>query len=294
MKMHFAMTDCGEVHHFLGIRIQRSRTKRVITFDQEHYIDQILEKFGMSQCKPVGTPLDKSIQLKRDDSDNKVCSTNYRQIIGSIMYAMLATRPDIAAAVSIVSQFLERPSEAHLCAAKRILRYLKGTKDYKLHLGQNSDLTLVGYSDANWGNDPDTRRSTTGYLFYLSGGVITWSSKRQPTVALSSMEAEYMAHAQVTIEAIWLRNLLSELGFKQKVTTIYEDNQSCIALAKNPIDHQRVKHIDTRYHFIRERIESGEINLEYLPSEDMIADALTKALPKPAFTKLVNKIGLFA
>src|SRR5271163_2532660 len=156
----------------------------------------------------------------------------------------------------------------HIQAVKRILRYLKGTKGYKLHFGgQLGGQKLVGYCDANWGNEINSRKSTSGYLFYLAGGVISWSSKRQPTVVLSSTEAEYMALTHTTKEAIWLQFFLKEIEFREEHTamTIYEDNQSNIALAKNPIHHARIKHIDIQHHFIREKMESGEIDLEYMP-----------------------------
>jgi len=316
LSKKFSMTDCGEVHHFLGLNIRRNRAAHSITLDQEHYVDQILSRFGMTDCKPVQTPLDTSVQLKRTDEKtdgDKIDSTLYRQIIGSLMFLMVGSRPDIAAAIGTVSQFSTNPVKSHYVAVKRILRYVKGTKGYKLHLGQvnnnniqanadnreydnngkqSTELNLMGFSDANWGGDVDTRKSTTGYIFFLSGGVISWSSKRQATVALSSTEAEYMALTHTTKEAIWLRTLLAELGFNQNTTTIYEDNQSCMALAKNPVHHARTKHIDIQHHFVREKVELNDIELIYISSEDMVADALTKSLPRPKFERLVGKMGL--
>jgi len=305
----FEMTDCGELHYFLGLRVQRDRARRILTLNQGHFVDQILMRFNMTDCHPVSTPLDPSVQLKRsdgggyDDDNNNNKETNYadetlfRQIIGSLMFLMIGTRPDIAAAVSIISQFSTKPTQEHYQAAKRILRYLKGSANLKLYLGGISEadktLKLIGYSDANWGNDTDTRKSTTGYLFYLSGGVVSWSSKRQATVALSSTEAEYMALTHTTKETIWLRTILKELGFAQNdATTLYEDNQSCIALAKNPIHHARTKHIDIQHHFVREKVESKEVELAYMSTDDMVADALTKPLARPKFAKLVAQMNL--
>ena len=247
----------------------------------------------MTECKPVATPLDPSIQLKIADA-SPVDQTLFQQIIGSLMYLMIGTRPDIAAAVSIISQFASNPTTLHHQAAKRILRYLKGTINLKLNYGdKDTKPMLIGYSDANWGNDINTRRSTTGYIFYLSGGAISWSSKRQATVALSSTEAEYMALSQTTREAIWLRTLLAELNYPQEgATTLFEDNQSAIALAKNPVHHARSKHIDIQHHYIREKIESKEIDINYMPTDAMIADALTKPLARPKFSKFVAEMGL--
>jgi len=295
LSQTFAMTDCSEIHHFLGIRITRDQNKCTITLDQGHYIDQILTRFNMTNCKPVATPLDASIQLKITEDAEITDVTLYQQIVSSAMYLMIATRPDIAATISIISQFTSKPTRDHHHATKHLLHYLKGTRNYKLHLGcqDDSDLSLIGYSDTNWGGDVNTRKSTTGYLFYLSGGVISWSSKRQATVALSSTEAEYMALTHATKEAIWLRSLLDELGFKQHhPTTLFEDNQSAIALAKNPVYHMQSKHIDIQYHFTREKLESNEIELVYKPTIEMIADALTKPLTRPKLEPLVIKMGL--
>jgi hypothetical protein len=218
------------------------------------------------------------------------------------MYLMIGTRPDLAAAVSIISQFASRPTQTHLTAARRVLRYLKGSIGRRLHLGSGStttkndttkNLRLTGYSDANWGGDQD-RRSTSGYLFYCYGGLVSWSSKKQPIVALSSTEAEYIALTHAAKEAIWLRSLIGELqqNLELEPTLIYEDNQSCIALAKNPVFHARSKHIDIRHHFIRDKVESKEIELAYMSTNEMIADALTKALPHPRFSQHVGKMGL--
>src|SRR5208282_831251 len=162
------------------------------------------------------------------------------------MFLMIGSRPDLAVAISFLSQSMSNPSPHHMQAAKRVLRYIKGTRDLKLHLGnrENDGIMLTRFSNANWGNDAETRRSTTGYLFYLCDGLISWTSKKQPTVALLTTEAEYIALSHASTEAIWLRSFLNELGFDQiKATVINEDNQSCISLAKNPINHARTKHI---------------------------------------------------
>ena len=224
LSKEFEMTDCGELHQFLGIQITCDRANQRISLDQSQLANQIMSRFGMTECNPVTTPLDPSIQLKSaETSQSPVDQTLFRQMIGSLMYLMTGTRPDIAAAVSIISQFASNPTILHHQAAKRILRYIKGMINMKLNLreklnsGDRRDKQpiLIGYSDANWGNDINTRRSTTGYIFYLSGGAISWSSKRQATVALSSTEAEYMALTQAIKEAIWLRSLLAELNYTQ-------------------------------------------------------------------------------
>src|SRR5665213_2460535 len=287
LSNEFEMTDCGELHHFLGIRVTRDRANQRLSLDQSQLANQILKRFGILECKPVTTPLESSIQLKSAEiSQSPVDQTLFRQMIGSLMYLMIGMRPDIAAAVSIISQFASNPMTLYHQATKRILRYLKGMINLKLNFGEklnsgeeSQSPTLIGYSDANWGNDVSTRRSTTGYIFFLSGGAISWSSKRQATVALSSTEAEYMALTQATKEAIWLRSLLAELNYTQeRPTTLFEDNQSAIALARNPVHHARSKHIDIQHHFVREKIESKEIEISYMATDEMITDALTKPL----------------
>jgi hypothetical protein len=208
------------------------------------------------------------------------------------MYCMLGTRPDIAYAVGALSQFASNPGKAHWQAVKRVMRYLQGTKE--LCLTYSSSIDVLGYTDADWGGDQDNRRSTSGYLFKIGDGAISWSSKKQRTVALSSTEAEYMAATQATKEAVWLCLLLDEIGYTQNKipTTIMADNQSCIALAKNPTFHARTKHIDIQHHYIRERLEDGDIELVYCNTNDMVADVLTKALSRDKLVGFSEEMGL--
>jgi hypothetical protein len=210
------------------------------------------------------------------------------------MYIMLGTRADIAFAVLVLSRYLSNPTQSHLLAAKRVLRYLRGTAD--LALTYRGDLQpLLGYTDADWGGDIETRRSTAGYLFNVGSGAISWSSKRQPTVALSSCEAEYMGETQATKEAIWLKRLLQELHVDRsqtQATIIFGDNQSAIALAKNPQFHARTKHIDIQHHFVREKQDEGLIDIRYISTAEQVADGLTKALPKDAFQQFRSALGL--
>ena len=220
-------------------------------------------------------------------------SIQYQSAVGSLLYAALATRPDIAQAVGAVSKFNSTPTEAHLTAVKRILRYLKGTMNLALKYQQSENGTLVGYSDADWANDPDDRHSTTGNLFMMSGAAVSWLSKKQPTVALSTSEAEYIALSTATQEAIWFRRLLYDLGkFTNEPTILMEDNQGAIAIAHNPVDHARTKHIDIRYHFVREAVQERFVELKYCSSRNMIADLLTKPLSGEQFKRLRQAMGL--
>jgi hypothetical protein len=236
----------------------------------------------MSEYKPVSMPMDPGTELTKTEPTENLTpedKTTYQSIVGSLMYAMLGTRPDIAYAVGSVSQFNSAPGNQHWTAVtKRILRYLKGTAHYGLtYTPSNEDHDhdyLDEYSDANWGSSED-RRSTGGFVFFLGSAAVSWSSKKQPTVALRSTEAEYMAITQATKELIWLQQLINEISYPiNRITLLHADNQGCIALAKNPQFHARSKHIDIQHHFIREKVESDGIDLVFCGTEDMIADIM--------------------
>jgi hypothetical protein len=298
LMKQYEMSDLGELHYCLGIEFKRNRAQHTITMNQRKFIEQVLENFGMHDCKPIGTPLDVNSKLvKLSDEEVKqyereMNGVPYKQAVGSLMYAMIGTRPDLAYPQSVVSQFMANPGPMHWMAVKRIMRYLKGTLDVELCLG-GKDLELFGYCDADWGGNAHDRRSTTGYAFQVGKGVVSWNSKRQPTIALSTTEAEYMAASQSIKEAIWLRQLFEDVGFAQvEATRIMCDNQGCIALAKNPTHHSRTKHIDVQHHFIREKIEDKVIDLKYCPTEHMIADVLTKGLAKVKHKEFIEAMGL--
>jgi len=210
------------------------------------------------------------------------------------MYAMVGTRPDIAFAMSTLAKYANKATEKHLRIARRVVAYLRTTATHHITYPRGSGtLTLTGYCDSDWGSDKTDRRSTTGYVFQIGGAPISWTSKKQKTTALSSTEAEYMAATQATKEAIYLRRLLKDLGHEQtSPTVIREDNQGTIAIARNPCHHERTKHIDIQYHFTREKIESGDIMLEYCQTEDQVADIMTKALTKDKFVRLLKMMGL--
>lgn len=216
----------------------------------------------------------------------------YQKLIGSLMYAMLGSRPDIAFAVSLVSRFASNPSPAHMTAAKRILRYLKGTLDFQLtYRGDLKNLT--GYSDADWAGCKSTRRSTGGFVFNVGSGAISWSSKRQATVALSSCESELMAETQAAKEAVWLNRFLAEVMHEEQVACIIHcDNQGAIALAKNDQFHARTKHIEIREKWVREAVAAGQVELEYIPTDQQVADGLTKPLSKDKFIAYRSAIGV--
>ncbi|POM68330.1 Integrase catalytic core protein [Phytophthora palmivora] len=282
LRSEFSIKELGDLKYCLGIEIHRKREKMIV-MNQRAYIKRLAEKSGVDKCKDIYTPADSSAKLMKSSEDEYfVAKYPYRELVGALMYLATSTRPDIAYAVGEVAKFCERYNKSHWVAAKRILKYLKTTQDVGLVFNGGIKGELVGYADANWAGDLDTRRSTTGYVFFFNGSAISWKSKRQPTVATSSTEAEYMALYNAIQEAVWLRQLLKDLGYENKgTTTIYQENQGCIALAKNPAYHTRTKHIDIKFHFLHEKVESKTVELEYKPTDEMmIADGFTKALAR--------------
>ena len=291
----FEMKDLGIAKKFLGMEIEYGDDGS-IKIHQEQYIQQLLLRHGMEDCSPLDTPMDTSVKLcKTTDDDALADEKEYASIVGGLMFAACVTRPDIMCAAGQLSQFLNNPSSKHLAAAKRVLRYLKGTTTLGITYCP-PPMRLTGYSDANWAGDIDTRRSTTGYVVMINNGAVAWRSQLQPTVALSTMEAEYMALTEATKELIWIRKLLAELGYfnntDSKSTELYSDSQSAIALSKNPVSHARAKHIDIRHHFIREAIQDKIIWVQYIPTSEMTADSLTKALGREKHEKCAARMGM--
>jgi hypothetical protein len=297
LSERFEMKDLGIAKKFLGMEIEYG-SDGSIKIHQNQYIQQLLERHGMGECNPVTTPLDTSVKLTSINAESEAAADpqEYASIVGGLTFAAYVTRPDIACAVGQLSQFLNKPSSTHMLAAKRVLRYLQGTSTLGITY-RPPPLRLQGYSDANWAGDIDTRRSTTGYIVMLNNGAIAWKSRRQPTVALSTMESEYMALTDATKELKWVRMLLAELGYSnsksdQDPTDLFSDNQGAIALAKNPVSHSRAKHIDLRHHFVREAIQDKIIWVQYIPTAEMTADSLTKALGREKHEKCTARMGM--
>ena len=276
-----------------------------ISLCQSAYIDQILDRFGLTDAKTASTPLEQSIDLTpgsshiSNDTLTDSHSSLYREIIGSLMYLSVMTRPDITYAVSTLSRYLSKPSTTHLEAARRVIRYLKGTRDYRLVLG-GPQFLLHGFTDADWGSQLH-RHSISGFCFFAGGGAISWSSKKQPIVTLSSTESEYVGLTAASKEVIYLRNLAREIlpivGLNSYVkpfapTIIYCDNQGALHLADNPVFHNQSKHIAIRYHFIRQTIASGDATVTYCRTDDMVADIFTKSLGRVKFTGFRNRLGV--
>ena len=293
LGMRFVVTDQGEVHHILGMVVKRDRANKTMKISQQKFLEGILKKFKMENCKPVTTPAEPGRKfMKLAEDEIPVDVQLYQQIIGSLTYAATATRPDIAAAVNMLSKFMTRPGKDHMEGAKRILRYIKGTIDYGLsYNASDSDCILIGYSDSDWAGDVETRHSTSGYVFKVYGNTVSWRSKKQNTVAKSTTEAEYVALSHATQEAIWLRRLLKDIReILDNASTIFEDNCGAIELSKNPRFHERTKHIDVSYHFVREQVKLNNIIVKYCPTQEMLADVMTKGLAKDTFQKFRDKL----
>jgi hypothetical protein len=287
------MMDMGELKHFLGLKVERDHCRGTMKISQPKYVSDLLRRFGMTECNPVSTPLDPNLKLEW--SNETVTAQPYRELIGCLTYLALSSRPDISAAVNFFSRFQSAPTDIHWSHLKRVLRYLKGTINYGLVFRRRNGATpLLGYADADWGKNLQDRRSISGNIFQVYDGTVSWMTRKQNTVALSSTEAEYVSLSQAFCEAIWLRNLLEELGVQvDHPVPLYEDNQSCIRIAEEPCDHKRMKHVDIRYNFLREKIQDGHFKVLYVPTTEQAADIFTKGLSRGPFEALRSKIGLF-
>ena len=291
MKLHeeFEMTDLGEAHWVLGLEVNH-KSDGSLHLNQAAYATKILHKFQMENCNAIATPLDHNVKLVKDSgNDETLYCKEYQQLIGSLMYLMLGTRPDLAFAITFLSQFSSLPNKSHMQAAKRILRYLKGTSQFSPTFYPDKRLTVTGYVDASYANNLDDRRSYGGYIFKLGKSTISWCATKQKTVALSTTESEYMALSLAAKHGIWIKSFLGEIDVIPEVNLL-GDNQASHFLAKNSGLHKRSKHIDIRYHFIREKLENKELQLEYCTTNDNLADITTKPLPKPKHDYIASKL----
>ena len=297
MNGKYKLTDLGPANWLLGIKISRDLTNKTISLSQHAYIEAIITRFNFDDLKPSSIPIDPSVPLSKSQSPSKLedvarmKNVPYREAVGSLMYAAMGTQPDIVFATSTVAQFSDNPGWIHWEAVKQIFCYLLGTKRLELTYG-GDQRGLVGYVDAD-GASQEHRRAISGYVFMVDGGAVSWSSKKQELVTLSTTEAEYVAATHAAKEAVWLRRLLMDLFHSiDTPTTLFSDSKSAIALAQDGHYHAHTKHIDIRYHFIHYIIEAGTIKLVYCPTNDMTADTLTKALPSVKAKHFANALGL--
>lgn len=289
---HFEIVCLGDVKYFLGLEI--GKDNGVYSLCLSNYIDKLIVKLGLKDAKVAKTPMDQGYIKDETESKSFEDGTMYRSVVGALMYIAVCARPDIMTSAAILGRKFSSPTEADWTAAKRVVRYLKSTRTWKLRLGGASNDELVAFSDSDWAGDKGTRRSTTGIVVYYGGGVVSWSSRRQECVTLSTMEAEYVALAETCQEVIWLRRLLEDFGVKQEnATVVNEDNQGCLSFAKSERSTKRSKHIETKHHFVKDLCDQGEVILKYCPTNEMNADILTKPLGLVKHYQFTANLGLF-
>ncbi|GJW90409.1 ribonuclease H-like domain, reverse transcriptase, RNA-dependent DNA polymerase [Tanacetum coccineum] len=290
MEEKFEMSDLGLLAYYLGIEVTQNNGD--ISIKQTAYANKILKEAGMLESNETVIPMDPGTRLTKNTEGTLVNSTEYRSLIGCLRY-LLHTRPDLSYSVGLLSRFMQEPKEQHMKAVKQVLRYVKGTKDYGITYKHNGGNIIQGFSDSSYGVNTQEGKGTTGIIFYYGDSPISWSTQKQATVALSSCELEFIAATAAATQALWLKRLLRRLThLDEEKITIMVDNKSAIQLMKNPVFHGRSKHIDTKYHFIRECVERDDIQVEFLSEEYQKADILTKALPKIKFLTMRQLIRL--
>ena len=294
IRSRFKTSDLGTATWILRIRVRHDIGAGTLFIDQAQYIKSILARYGMTDCHPVSTPLPPRTQFEPATPEDhaSVSSYPYLEVIGSLTYVAMGTCPDICTAVRSLSLFAATFGKQHIDGAKNIMRYLVGCPNRSIMytMGQSG---LVGYTDADWANDRFNRRSISGYAFMYSGGAVSWSSKQQSTVATSSTHAKYIAAAEASKELVWLRRLLSELHEgTPELTRLHIDNRAVDLLTRNPVNHAATKHIDVRYHFIRECIANGSLDLKLIGTDDMAADILMKALAVTKHEHFCQMLGM--
>ncbi|GKA07899.1 retrovirus-related pol polyprotein from transposon TNT 1-94 [Tanacetum coccineum] len=289
MCSKFKMSMMGKISFFLGLQI--SQSPRGIFINQSKYALESLKKYGYESCDPVDTPMVEKSKLDEDKEGKAVDPSHYRGMIGTLLY-LTASRPDLQFAICMCARYQARPTEKHLNAVKRIFRYLKGTVHRGLWYPKDSSFALTAFADADHAGCQDTRRSTSGSIQLLGDRLVSWSSKRQKSAAISSTEAEYIALSGCCAQVLWMRSQLTDYGFGFNKIPMYCDNKSAIALCCNNVQHSRSKHIDIRFHFIKEQVENGVIELYFVNTEYQLADIFTKALGRERIEFLINKLGM--
>ncbi|GKA89986.1 retrovirus-related pol polyprotein from transposon TNT 1-94, partial [Tanacetum coccineum] len=289
MNSTFKMSMMGQMSFFLGLQV--SQNPRGIFINQSKYAQEILKKFGFDSCTPIDTPMAERPNLDEDKGGKLIDPTRFRGMVGSLMY-LSASRPDIVFAVCMCARYQAKPTEMHLTAIKRIFRYLKGTIHMGLWYPKDSGFELKAFADADYAGCHDTRRSTSGSAQFLGHRLVSWSSKKQKSTAISTTEAEYIALSGCCAQILWMRSQLRDYGFAFNKIPMYCDNQSAIALCCNSVQHSRSKHIDIRHHFIKEQVERKVVELYFVETKYQLADIFTKALPRERFATLLPLLGV--
>jgi hypothetical protein len=293
LSRRFSISESSELKYCLGVEI--SKVGEGILLSQTNFLKRTLKRFGMLECKSYPTPMQQRQQLTKEGES---CQYDfpYREVVGSCMYSMIMTRPDLSFALGQLSRYLDSFKDTHVVAAKRMLRYLKGSMKKGIYFRRPKDFNgmfkLSAYVDADWAGSVDDSRSTSGFAIFLNDCLISWKSSKQTIVALSSAEAEYIALSSCIQELMWIYQLLQEFGLKiQKEIVVFEDNQACIKIANNTTSNVKTKHIRIRYHFVKDLVEEGVINMKWIASEWNLADLFTKALGPVRFNSLIPKLG---
>ncbi|GJR68117.1 retrovirus-related pol polyprotein from transposon TNT 1-94 [Tanacetum coccineum] len=283
------MSMIGQMSFFLGLQV--SQNPGGIFINQSKFALEILKKFGMDSCDPVDTPMVDRLKLDEDPLGIPVDQTRFRSMVGSLMY-LTASRPDLVFVVCMCARYQASPTKKHLEALKRVFRYLRGTINWGLWYPKDTAMALTAYADADHAGCQDTRRSTSGSAQFLGDKLVSWSSKKQKSTAISTTEAEYIAMSGCCAQILWMRSQLTDYGFVFNKIPLYCDNRSAIALCCNNVQHSRSKHIDIRHHFIREQVEKGVVELYFVTTDYQLADIFTKALPRERFEFLLPRLGM--
>jgi hypothetical protein len=289
MQARYEMSMMGELSFFLGLQI--SQRSEGIFICQTKYLKDLLKKYNLEDAASAKTPMATNTKLDADKAGKPVEITSYRGMVGSLLY-LTASRPDIMFATGLCARFQADPRESHLVAIKRIFRYLKGTPNLGIWYPRDTGFNLIGYSDSDYAGCRLDRKSTSGSCQFLGKRLVSWQSKKQHTVSTSTAEAEYIAAGSCVAQILWMKNQLKDYGLEVSRIPVMCDNTSAIAMTSNPVDHSRTKHIDIRYHFIREHVESGTVELLFVPTEQQIADIFTKPLDESTFFRLVGELGM--
>ena len=301
LSKNFEMKDLGEASFVLGIEILRNRSQYTLRLSQRNYIDKVLKKFDMEYCKPGDTPISKGDKFSLEQCPKshlerqEMQKIPYASCVGSLMYAQVCTRPDIAYIVGMLGRYLSNPGMGHWKAAKRVMRYLRRTRNYMLTYKRSNNLEVVGYSDSDFAGCQDTSKSTTGYVYLLAGGAISWKSVKQEIIATSTMEAEFIACFVTSNQGLWLRNFVTGLRIVNEVEKpikIYCDNKSAVLYSNDNSSSIKSKHIKIKYRATKERVRLREISIVKIDTNSMLADPLTKGLPPKVFHEHITHTGV--
>lgn len=292
MMLEFEMSDFGKMRHFLGVEVKQSAAGIFVC--QKRYAREVLERFEMEESNAVKNPIIPRTKLTKDENGEKVDETMFKQLARSLMY-LTVTSPDLIFGVCLLSRYMASSRVSHWAAAKRILRYLKGTMEFGIlyRRGESSSPNLMAFMDSDYAGDLDDRRSMIGCVFLMASGAISWASKKQPVVALSTTEAEYIAASFCATQYVWLRRVLEKIGATEKSATVIQcDNSSTIQLSKHPVLHGKSKHIEVRFHYLRNLVNDEIVKLEYCTTGNQVADIFTKPLKLEQFEKLRALLGM--